>query len=256
MRVKNRAYQILKQLVPVRNQSWAIDQVEPISNRAQAIIDILTANEIECEVDLFGPGRPTMCNVIVNFNEAELEERVIFTAHHDVVNLKSDNVLDNGASCANLIALAIELKDAQLKRRVSIVFTDCEEFGGSGARRLAIAVEAGDYGRVIGIVNSELTGKGEIWTDRLETNFIGEKLREINPNMPQHATPFNDSWVFRQAGIETVCLGIMPKSQMKILQQYHSCRYWAYCHAPDDGLHNADPKDMQRYVQHLKRFTE
>lgn len=256
--MKETAYDILKlRLCTVRNAHTAWRQVEPISNRAQALIDFLIDQRIAYQVDLFGPKKsPNLCNVIVKFDDAELEERVIFTAHHDVVNLRSDNVLDNGASCANLLALAQELSGSRLKRRAAVVFTDCEEFGGLGAKRLTESVLAGDFGQVVGIVNSELTGKGEIWTDRLETGFIGDKLRAIDAAMPQHPTPFNDSWIFRRAGLATVCLGIMPAGEMETLQRRHTCDYWRYCHQSDDGLHNADEESMQRYVQQLKQFTE
>lgn len=253
------AYKILEEkFLNVRNTHIAVRQTEPISNRVQAIIDFLIDNKIDYHVDIFPLDKNSkieLCNVVVNFNEAETDERIIFTAHHDVNNVKSLNILDNTASVANLLSLAVNLKGVKLNKKCSIVFTDNEEFGGTGAEFLSEKVKAGEYGNVLGIVNSELTGCGEIWVDKIGEGFISDKLNEIKTNISVHRTPFNDSWVFRRAGIKSICLGIMPIQEMQILQEHHSCRYWQYCHAENDDMLNANEADMQEYVNQLKKFV-
>lgn len=253
------AYKILEErFLNVRNTHIAIRQIEPISNRVQTIIDFLIDNKIQYHLDIFPLDKNSkieLCNVVVNFNEAETDERIIFTAHHDVNNIKSLNILDNTASVANLLSLAVNLKGVKLNKKCSIVFTDNEEFGGVGAEFLAEKVKAGEYGNVLGIVNSELTGCGEIWVDKTDEGFISDKLNEIKADISVHRTPFNDSWVFRRAGIKSICLGIMPIQEMQILQEHHTCRYWKYCHADNDDLLNANEQDMQKYVNQLQKFV-
>jgi len=253
------AYKILEErFLNVRNTHIAVRQTEPISNRAQAIIDFLIDNKINYHVDIFPLDKNSkieLCNIVVNFNEAETDDRIIFTAHHDVNNLKSPNILDNTASVANLLSLALILKDSKLNKKCSIVFTDNEEFGGVGAEFLAEKVKAGEYGNVLGIVNSELTGCGEIWVDKIGEGFISDKLNEIKTDISVHRTPFNDSWIFRRAGIKSICLGIMPIQEMQILQEHHSCRYWQYCHKDNDDILNANEEDMQEYVNQLQKFV-
>jgi hypothetical protein len=250
-------YKILEErFLNVRNKHRATEQTDAISNRAQTIIDFLIDNGIGYHVDIFPLSKKVeLCNIVVNFNEAETDERVIFTAHHDVNNVNSPNILDNTASVANLLSLAVALKGVKLNKKCSIVFTDNEEFGGSGAEFLAEKIKAGEYGNVLGIVNSELTGCGEIWVDKMDEGFITDKLNEIKPNISVHRTPFNDSWIFRRAGIKSICLGIMPIQEMQILQEQHSCRYWAYCHRDNDDMLNANEADMKEYVNQLKQFV-
>ena len=252
-------YRILEErFLNVRNTSVAVRQTEPISNRVQAIIDFLIDNKIPYHVDIFPlheESKIELCNIVVNFNEAETDERIIFTAHHDVNNVKSLNILDNTASVANLLSLALNLKCLKLNKRCSIVFTDNEEFGGSGAEFLANKVKLGEYGNVLGIINSELTGCGEIWVDKVGEGFISDKLNEIKTDINIHRTPFNDSFIFRRAGIKSICLGIMPIQEMQILQEHHSCRYWQYCHQDNDDMLNANENDMQEYVNQLQKFV-
>lgn len=253
------AYKILEErFLNVRNTHIATKQSEPISNRAQAIIDFLIDNRIKYHLDIFPlykNSKIELCNIVVNFNEAETDERIIFTAHHDVNNVKSLNILDNTASVANLLSLAVNLQGVKLNKKCSIVFTDNEEFGGVGAEFLAEKINNGEYGNVLGVVNSELTGCGEIWVDKVGEGFISDKLNEIKTDISVHRTPFNDSWVFRRAGIKSICLGIMPTQEMQILQEHHNCRYWQYCHSENDDMLNANEADMQEYVNQLKKFV-
>lgn len=250
-------YKILEErFLNVRNKHRAIEQTEAISNRAQVIIDFLIDNGIAYHVDIFPLyNKIELCNIVVNFNEAETEERIIFTAHHDVNNVNSPNILDNTASIANLLSLAVELKGSKLNKKCSIVFTDNEEFGGSGAEFLSKKINSGEYGKVLGVVNSELTGCGEIWVDKIDEGFINDKLNEIKSNINIHGTPFNDSFVFRRAKIKSICLGIMPKQEMQILLERHNCKYWSFCHKIEDDMANANEADMIEYVKQLKQFV-
>jgi Peptidase family M28 len=249
-------YKILETFLPIRNTHVAITQTNPISNRVQHIVDFLIDNDIAYSLDIFSFDEAiSLCNINIHFDEAETDDRVIFTAHHDVNNVNSPNILDNTASVANLLSLAVSLKGVKLNKKCSIVFTDNEEFGGSGADFLSKKIKRGELGNVVGIINNELTGCGEIWVDKTGEGYISDRLNEIKPDINIHRTPFNDSFVFRRHGIPSLCLGIMPKQEMEILLEYHTCKYWGFCHQMNDDMVNANEDDMTKYVEQLKQFV-
>jgi hypothetical protein len=257
-----KAFEILQRFEKVRNTSMAIHQKSPISNRARLIMDILTENKIEFDVDVFYDysKKAVFSNIYVNFNFAENSERIVYTAHHDVNNIKSMNVLDNTASVANLLSLTIQIKNNKKlpKYQVTIAFTDNEEFGGSGASRLCNKIRMNEFGNVIGNINLELTGKGKIWVDRVyfKENYITQKLLEIAPNLPIHDVPFNDSVIFRQFGLYSICLGTMPDEDMAELQDNgETCKYWQFCHKNSDDMSNANEGEMETFVEQLKQFV-
>lgn len=256
-----KAFEILKRLCEVRNESIALKQTKPISNRAKLIMDILAENGIEFEVDVFFDysKKSVFTNIYVNFDNALSDERIVYTAHHDVNNINSMNVLDNTASVANLISLAIQIGKRKNfpKYQVTIAFTDNEEFGGSGASRLSALIRMDKFGKVIGNINLELTGKGNIWVDRIyhKNHYITQKLLEISPNIPIHDVLFNDSVIFRQYGLYSICLGIMPDNEMQLLQETESCNYWKFCHKDNDDLSNANEGEMQFFVGLLMQFV-
>lgn len=250
-------YDILAQrLLPLRNLHRAPAQREHLSVRAQAICELLRESGLEPKLDLFSePTGARLCNISVEFNGTTDEEKVVFTAHHDVNNLQSDNVLDNTASLANLLALAARLAQAPPTRGCTIVFTDNEEFGASGARRLAQQVLAGELGPVLGIVNSELTASGRVWLDSAEQASLSLLLQAACPGAPLHPTPFNDSHVFRRHGIPSVCLGLLPEEELQQLLKRGYCKTWGECHKLSDDLHHADPQSMQSYVDLLESLV-
>jgi hypothetical protein len=258
-----KAFEILQRFSEVRNTCTAIQQTKPISNRAKLIMDILAENGIEFEVDVFfhHTKQVVFTNIYVNFDNALSDERIVYTAHHDVVNIKSMNVLDNTASVANLLSLAIQIQNNEKlpKYKVTIAFTDNEEFGGSGSKRLAelILMNKKNFGNVIGNINLELTGRGNIWVDRVyfKENYITKKLLEIAPNLPIHDVPFNDSIIFREFGLYSICLGTMPNEDMVDLQEFGNCNYWQFCHKNSDDMSNANEGEMETFVEQLKQFV-
>jgi len=75
-------------------------------------------------------------------------------AHHDVMNVKSDNCNDNSASVINAIACKT------LMPELNVAITDGEETGGIGASRAAEKINEGVFGNIEFVLNFELTALG------------------------------------------------------------------------------------------------
>lgn len=252
-------YKILERFNKIRNTATVLKQTE-ISNRAKLICTILKENDIlpiiDHKVEIESNRVVHVYNIIVNFGALDDSDRIIHTAHHDVNNLDSMNVLDNTASVANVLALIIDLKGKKLKINTSFVFTDGEEFGFYGAEILAKQINKGEFGNVIGVINHELTGSGKIWTNQFEDrDFLTRKMFEIDSEMVEHWTPPNDVNAFESAKINAICLGTMPKKQMEMLQKEGFCNYWGKCHQKTDDMSFANEAEMKQYVKQLKRFS-
>lgn len=253
-------YKILERFNQIRNNETVINQTK-MSNRAKLICQILKENDIRPVIDhqvlhKIGDNGIHVYNIIVHFGIVDDSDRVVHSVHHDVRNLQSMNVLDNTASIANILALIIDLKKKKLKVKTSFVFTDGEEFGGFGAEIVAKQINKGEFGNVLGVVVHELTGAGKIWTNEyLNKEFLTYKLCEIDSEMVEHWTPWNDVSVYNDAKINAICLGTMPDDQMAMLQKNGSCTYWSKCHQSTDDMGFANEKDMKKYVQQLKQFS-
>lgn len=262
---KDLSYNILKGLCKVRNlQSSFKGSENPLTPRASFIVDtILDLGIYEgLNLDIFKDNYSK--DLDLNYLNIELsinvgaENSVIYVAHHDVNNINSDNCQDNSASVSNLLALAKHFNDNKpTDKNVHIVFTDCEEFGGLGARRLSERINEGAFGNVDYIVNLELTANGmNFWND--SKNFSKESLLLDKLNSVSEfvsvKTPFNDSVVFRSRGIDSVCIGSLTDSEMEQVKKYRYCATWALCHKENDTFENANSKDMNNFVELLTKL--
>ena len=164
----------------------------------------------------------------------------MFLAHHDVSNPNIDNCNDNSASIINLLALKL------LKPDTSIVFTDCEEIGGYGAKRLSEQLKNGEHGNIKWVLNLELTAVGG-------TNFIiGKKRNSLYEYMVENFvfTPFDDTYcvsdstILTRNGIQSCVVTTLPlkngKSDFDIIK---------YCHGSQDTIELANYQDMQNFVE-------
>ena len=258
-RKKTSPYSILERFNLIKNECSADKQVNSFfSNRASLIIQILKENDVEYIIDTFTPKNSKMklCNIIVEFNNAELNETTIHDVHHDVRNVNSLNILDNTASVANLLSLAISLNGKKLKRKTVIAFVDGEEVGCYGAKRMVEQIEKGVYGEIIDVVTHELTASGKVLTNKfLDRGFITRKLYEIDSEMVESPTPYCDVNIYLEAGINVVCLCTLPVNQMKQLVETGFCDDWGKCHKMNDDMSSANEKDMKNYVKTLKQFS-
>ena len=248
------SYDILERFNTVRNITTA-DKQQEMSVRAKLICKILHEYGIFYEIKTVQTEKYKLYNIIVPFIYAESSEVIVHSVHHDVVNVNSLNVLDNTASIANVLALAINLRGKHLKYRTTFVFTDGEEIGFKGAKFIAHEITLKRLGQVKGVIVHELTGSGKMWADDLNNDYIGNKLNEIDADMNFHWTPPNDVDAYKAEKIPTVCLGTMPDDQMAMLKNKGYCSYWNKCHKIDDDMGFAKREDMQNYVNQLKLFS-
>jgi Iap family predicted aminopeptidase len=232
----------------------------------ETLIDLKLHNKAKLNSDIFDDindkeGKLKYVNIELTIEGNDTENSIMFTAHHDVNNPNSDNCQDNSASVCNLISLAEHFANNKPNKTVHIVFTDCEEFGGKGAKRLSERVNNGVFGNVESIVNLELTANGtNYWSDALtikKAKMESELLTKINEveMFVDVATPFSDSWVFRRYGIDSVCIGSLTDDDMQSVLKVGYCKTWALCHKEYDSIESASAKDMDKFVELLIKLA-
>lgn len=259
------AHNILVGLCQVKNESSSLIAKEnPITPRVNYIIDTILDlglyDKVNMDTYLDGSDKTESLfylNVELTFDMGT-ETSIMFVAHHDVNNHRSDNCQDNSASVSNLLALADHFQNNPPEKTVRIVFTDCEEFGGEGAGQLSRKIINGDFGIVEYVVNLELTANGRnLWAD--SENFTTESplLTLLNEKADFYSakTPFNDSVVLRRHEIDSVCIGSLTDRDMAEVKGRGYCKTWALCHKLDDTINEAVADDMDNFVEFLTKLV-
>lgn len=190
-------------------------------------------------------------NIFINTDNMNLKrDTVMFIAHYDSVNYNFDNVLDNLASVVNLINLSYMLRKNRNELKVNpvIVLTDEEEkvsFTDSGSRYLADRIKEGIFGKVLNVINLELTAVGSIvWsTDKIE------RLDSVIVT-----SPFNDSTILQKNGVSSVCIGLFDKTSMEQYSERRFCDIWSFCHSPSDSVSLCNFEDMRNLAERLYRY--
>ena len=234
-----------------RNTSTCKDINKPIfTERVKYIINALASNGIEYSLDIFNSYGETYVNVEVFFKGLTNETRG-YIAHHDINNPNSENCNDNSASVSILLDFVNEVKNRNvLIDNVLVVFTDNEEFGFSGAKRLAKNIKGGKYENVKFVVNLELTAYGsEFWQDSDKGTYLSVQLEDkiletIKKNLFVVKTPPNDSMILRERGIDSICVGTLPTKEMDMAFENNHCNTWRNCHKVYDTFDKANGKDM------------
>lgn len=248
----------------------------PITNRVQYIMHQLEANNVNYEVDQFRadgiwnqemlPTHNKRINLYIFIKGLNEEKTIIFSSHHDVANIESENCQDNSASVCNLIDLSIQLTKEQPACNVLIAFTDGEEIDmknvtpyNSGANRLAYKVKAGEFGQVVFIYNLELTANGtHYWYSyqnqpNAPINAAANHMRQLHPNSKRVKTPYSDSVPFEMHLLPSVCIGSLIESELQEAQKGVGCRTWMVCHSKSDTFENfAVETDMNAFVLFLR----
>jgi hypothetical protein len=244
-------------------------RVFPITNRVVYIQNQLKQIGCDFETDYFNADNPEKCHIakkkFVNLyakfkgNNAE-GETIIFLAHHDVKNIHSQNCQDNTASVCNLLHLCETLKGKELKRNVVIAFTDAEEncdFTKCGAKRLALLINSGTFGKVSKAINLELTANGnELWASAIKSvELLKEMKNKFNARIV--STPYNDGVVLERNGIESVCIGTLTRREVENVawgmrgKGYGYCSTWALCHSNNDTFDKANGNEMKNLVENV-----
>lgn len=255
------AYKLLDNFCKVRNKKHAFDIENPVTERVVFINEYLKSEGINYTNNIINIKYRDICNVEVDFNpNIENQKTIVLLAHHDVNNLKSDNMNDNSASVCHLLELAKRIKDIELTKRIVIVFTDLEEFGGAGGGYLGDQIKEGVWGNVDYALNLELTGFGsEIHIEKHEStlsDLILEYATTKETIIHKMSIPFNDSVSIRRYDVDSVCIGLLP---MKAINERMAGSYpkeWGLCHSTADKFENANEADMIMFNDFLFDFVK
>lgn len=253
-----------------------VAQHNPFSNKAMYIIDKLNLLGVKYTIDIFNydgsnliwgsaETEHKLVNIIAEPNPEATGPAIIFCAHHDVANVRSENCQDNGASVCNLLRLSSLIKNSkESHQRVIILFSDCEESGAKGSKRFARKsskikdssnIKHDIYGEISGVVNLELTGLGtEIWSDcKSDKNDIAlhNKLEEVYKKpIVKLFTPPSDVISFRDYYFPAICIGILPENELE------NKNTWKLCHTMGDTLTKCNRKDMEDFTTFLFNLTK
>lgn len=193
-------------------------------------------------------------NIILKGNSDKM-----VVAHHDIVNPNSDNANDNSCSVINAIATKI------LKPDLNVCLLDGEEMGGKGSNRVSKMIKAGKFGSIKWVLNYELTGSGG------KNFFIGDypgplfDLIKKKFDPPVVNTPFNDSVIFRQNGIDSCVINPLPPMKEQNKERRNRRSYSVVtkegvvldssllynCHSMEDSLSTISTKDMKEFVEEI-----
>lgn len=244
-------------------------QPNPYSNKAMFIIDILSKIGIKFRVDVFPYGYATdshrLINIIAEPNPEVKGPALVFCAHHDVMNVRSENCQDNGASVCNLLRLVSLIHQSpQESQRTVVLFSDCEESGARGAKQFCDKAKYDKatrlithpvFGEISAVVNLELTGLGKnIWSDcgnNQNDIELHKKLEKINKkSISKFNTPPSDVIAFRNKQFPALCIGTLPDSDLK------DKTTWRLCHSMEDTFEKCSREDMQEFTTFLHNLTK
>jgi hypothetical protein len=279
------SYEFLKEYSQVFNLFTASSpSLSPYSNKAIYIIDVLSKLGVKFRVDIFPYGSGysfgsaatdttshRLINIIAEPNPEVQGPAIVFSAHHDVANPRSENCQDNGASVCNLLRLAALISaEPTASQRTLLVFTDCEESGAKGARRFADGLVSKNsktnpesefaehkiYGDIFGVIILELTGHGtHIWTDcpghnnnydiKLHKHLEAAACRRL----PKYSTPPSDVYAFR-GKLPALCIGTLKEDDAQ------SKSVWRICHSMTDTIEKCSEEEMTEFVNFLHSVSK
>ena len=246
----------------VKNSRTHFQNISPkLSERAVFIINQLTRMGFPFSVELFSVKEIYFYNIIVNLIGNKSTDTIMLTAHHDVLNINSDNVNDNTASIVNLLVLMQKIWENPegINTNIIVAFPDCEEYGGVGAQILSQDIKKGKYGNVKYILNLELTAHGKnIWIERLtyphmrDGSVLLKNLKEFlgKENYEEEFIPFADSVIFQKHEFDSLTIGTLPLNEDK----RYDYSVWFICHRDNDDLYNIE--DMESFTNFLFNFIK
>jgi hypothetical protein len=263
-------YEYLSEMTAIRSEfNSRKPQVNPINSRVAYILSELEELGVEFEKDIFQAAKPTIyaltpnyINIYVNFQASKkTDSTIVFLAHHDVVNVSSENCNDNTASVCNLLHLCGILKEKELKHNVVVAFTDAEEICShdySGSARLGELINSDAFGNVLFAINLELTANGgEIYYDHYDKKSkLSKHLEKTADEIYNVQTPFNDSVVLRKRGIDSICIGTLTTKEMLKVVYGGFCPTWGLCHKKEDTFEKANGDEMSDFVNFLVKLTD
>lgn len=225
------------------------DPNEP-TPRVKFLMELLESEGIEYELDKtqtkgLSTREITLYNLILKGSSNKM-----VVAHHDINNPNIDNANDNSCSVINAIMVK------KLMPHIHVVILDGEEFGGKGSKVISEKINDGYFGDIEWVLNLELTGKGGKYF--FMGNYPGklqDKIKSLFPDAPVVNTPFNDSVIFRQNGIDSCVINPIPpidkKTSVKYGDKYLDYSMLFHCHNSKDTVATIDPNDMKEFVEEV-----
>lgn len=253
--------EILDGFLGVKNSRTHFQNTSPkLSERAVFIIQQLTEMGFPFSVELFSIQGVYFYNIIVPVIRKETEDTIMLTAHHDVLNINSNNVNDNTASIVNLLVFMQKIWEnpKEINTNIIVAFPDCEEYGGVGAQIISQDIQNGKYGNVKYVLNLELTAHGQhIWQEFMpyrfkQKNSLTDKLYSFlgSENIESSPIPFADSTIFQKNEIDSVTIGTLPLNSIG----NYDYSIWSICHRDDDDKYNLE--DMENFTNFLFNFIK
>ena len=233
-------YEKINDFCKARNVGSIYKNERTPTPRVKFITELLKELKLKHKVERFKVGKTYGFNIIIYPSVKKKGKLRILTAHHDIVNPNVDNANDNSCSVINAIATRV------LCPEIMVVLTDGEEVGGLGARHLSEQIIKGDYGKVLYVLNLELTGKGgkNFFVGMCKGKLKSDIVRKFK--CPIVRVPFNDSVIMRQYGIDSVVINPLPLKDgaldMSLLYN---------CHTVRDTLATISTTDMKEFVEEV-----
>lgn len=246
------AYELLRMFSELQSHS-SFDKFAPTwTPRLLKIKELLESFEIPYKVKHYVvPGYESryFTNFYVSFNKNSQESGLLFLAHHDINNERSENSQDNTSSICQLFSIMQMIKNKELTRPIHFAFVDSEEhvnFNCCGSQVLSEDIHNGEFGRLELCINLELTGLGKnIWVSNYEKfpescDTVIEKL-----NAHRVITPYNDAHVLSLYDVPAICIGILDDDDINtISKKLGYPKIWSLCHSMEDTFDKISEEDM------------
>lgn len=171
------------------------------------------------------------------------DQSLLITAHHDVVNKDSMNVLDNNGSILNLMAIAKAIVNAEkCDYNIAIGFTDGEEscsIDQNGAVHLICALRY-DYH-----LDFELTPNGKIPVITRYGNF------PLFKNAVELKQPYNNAYATSSflKSLRSACMTLVFEEDLEEINRRGYCTRWSNCHSINDDLRWYNNTDCESFVE-------
>lgn len=261
-KLKHRPIELLADLCSVKAKGpWMDNPENELPARAQWIVKKAVELGFDVTVDTWYIGARPLYNVLVHGKGP-----LMLMAHHDINNPKSENANDNSASIVNALLLKT------LSPKVPICFTDGEEFGGFGAKRLAGRMLEKDMDfapQARTVLNLELTGRGGKYF------FVGKNINEQSQlshfiadmfGNPVYSVPFNDSVILETMGIDSCVINPLPPltesekswetgyndtNPIQYLGEHLNKKVLYLCHSKEDTVKKCSNRDMEEFIQEV-----
>ena len=231
-------YNIIYDFCKVKNLGNTYKNTQEPTPRVQFLLDLCKNLGIEAELDIVYDKIIYIQNIYLKGSS----DKAIM-AHHDIININSDNALDNSASCINTIIAKYN------NPSLNVFINDGEEIGGEGAYITAQKIKENYFGNISWVFNLELTGVGGenfFVESSFPNSVLFKKIKELYPNCDNmNRLPFHDGVILRKFGIDSIVVTTLPKLEDDKLDY----RFLHVCHQISDSVDLLNINDMKLFTE-------